>query len=540
MILATRSGDREIREWGTHNTLTAPSHGGFAVAASGEIVDDASATGLPAVGRAIRLVAGLIGTISICVYEGRKGDKRERDDSPQAVLLRAPVLGASDYDWRYDVASSLEITENAFLLKLKDNAGRVAELHHIPSDCVDGRIDGRTGQKMFDIVVANGRRMTLTTDDVLHIRGQTLGGGPFGVSRIRQHRDPLGSMLAAQRFEGSYFRNSARPDVLFVFPEKITAAQAKEYGEDVVNKFGGARNAGKPFPIGGGMTVETIPINLQDAQFIEARSLGVEDVGRIMDVEGVLLGATGQEQQDTDAFDRFLALQMPPRFARIVRALKADPDVFPTGPLYPEFDVDALMFASPTTKSAVQHQQIQAGTLLPDEARADNGRPPLPDGLGQIPLITPVGAAPNPDPMPPEMEPPDTGDNAAAREFHVPAIEMRVEQDMEPVARVLAEAFTQMTAAIDTLAARQAVQQDATEQRQLTAARLQAETLRRALSDLGITVNIEPTPVTVENIVNVDPIPVNVTLELPPEREKTITISRGNNGFIQSATVTEE
>jgi hypothetical protein len=45
----------------------------------------------------------------------------------------------------------------------------------------------------------------------------------------------------------------------------------------------------------------------------------------------------------------------------------------------------------------VQHFRIQNGSELVDEARADNGRPPLPNGAGQIPQITPVGGAPNPD-----------------------------------------------------------------------------------------------------------------------------------------------
>jgi hypothetical protein len=124
--------------------------------------------------------------------------------------------------------------------------------------------------------------------------------------------------------------------------------------------------------------------------------MGVSDIARIMDVEEVLLGST-QETQDDQAMDRFLAFQLPPRLARIVSALKADTDIFPVGsPLYPEFVSNPLMFASPITRANVQHQEIQAGTLLPDEARAENGRPPLPDGVGMIPQVTPVGGAPNP------------------------------------------------------------------------------------------------------------------------------------------------
>jgi HK97 family phage portal protein len=307
-----------------------------------------------------------------------------------------PVLEHSDYDWRYDIAAALEVYENAFLLKRKSSDGRLAELLPIPPMAVTATVE--RGEKRYEVWTQDGR-VVLGPDMILHIRGQTVDGGPFGVSRIHQHRDPVGAMLAAQRFEGAYFRNHARPDVALIFPANVTQRQASEW-RDVWNaEYGGPDNAGKALPLGGGATIEAIPLNMRDAQFVETRALGVEDVGRIMDVEPLLLGAGTAEQQDTQAMDRFLALQLPPRLARIARALWADPDLFaPNSDLYPAFDVDSLSFANPSARANVQHMQIQSGILLPDEARADNGRPPLPDGLGQIPQITPVGGAPNPDP----------------------------------------------------------------------------------------------------------------------------------------------
>jgi hypothetical protein len=69
----------------------------------------------------------------------------------------------------------------------------------------------------------------------------------------------------------------------------------------------------------------------------------------------------------------------------------------------------------------------------------------------------------------------------------------------------------------------------------------------RALEAVGqptIVVNVEPTPVTVENVVNVEPVPVQLTLEMPaeaPEGAKTIKVKRDpKTGLIESATVTED
>lgn len=408
MILATRhAGDRQLRSfnssWDAY-TRRAPARGGVS---SGTLVTVGSATGLPAVGRAIRLVAGQVASLPILVFEGKGGDKRARQNTPVAELLDMPALDMSDFDWRWDVASALEAHENALLLKVKSR-GRVQELLPVPSEAWSGHVRA-DGVKVFTVHTSSGWA-ELTSADVLHIRGQTVGGGAFGVSRISQHADPIGSMQAAQTFEGAHFRNTARPDVAILFPQGVSREQAREWKDYWDSNYGGPENAGQAVPLGGGATIEAIPVSLRDLQWVENKNLTIEDVGRIMDVDSALLGAPEDGDVRKSALELFLRLQLTPRLKRIERALKADTDLFPVGSaLYPEFEVPSLMYADPLTRAQVQHQQIQNGSLLVDEARADNGRPPLPDGMGQIPQVVPVGGAPNPTPLPP-AEDDDTED----------------------------------------------------------------------------------------------------------------------------------
>ena len=391
MIVAQRGvGDREMR-FGANTNITPRRYGSMSW--SGVQVTTDEAVGLSAVGRAIRLVSGVIASMPILVFEGTGGERRERADTSIARLLANPYAGMSDFDWRWDVAASLESTENAFLLKVRSR-GKVVELQPIPTDCVYAYIDG--GRKRFDVWTDDGPA-TLTDQDVLHIRGQTVGGGPFGVSRIQQHADPMGSLVAAQQFEGSFMRNHARPDLAILFPQGVTKKQADEWRDGWDAEYGGPFNAGKPVPLGGGATIQPIPVSLRDAQFVEGRQFGIEEAGRIMDVDSALLGAPEDADVRSTALELFLRLQLPPRLMRIARALRADLDLFSLNDsLYPQFSVDDLMFADPLTRAQVQHFRIQNGSELVDEARADNGRPPLPDGAGQIPQITPVGGAPNP------------------------------------------------------------------------------------------------------------------------------------------------
>lgn len=401
MILATRGGNRELR-FG-ESLARIPSWGTMGASAAGQTVTVETALTLAVLGRAVRLVSGIAASLPLRVYQGRKGDRVERPETPQGQLLMQPHFGVSAFDWRYDIFSSLEAVENAFLYKRKDGSGRVVELEVVPHYVVTARIEKDTGRKLFDINTTDGRQ-TYTDTEILHIRGQTVGGGPFGVSRITQHRDPIGSMLAAQRFEGNYLKNHARPDLAVVFPQGVTRDQALEWKPAFEAEYGGPDRAGGVIPLGGGATITPIPLSLVDAQFIEGRNLSIEDGGRIMDLDPLLLGAVsaGSRPDRAAALEHFLHVDLPPRLRRVEAALAADPDIFPaSGGLYPQSEVDELMFAEPLKRAQVQHFRIQDGTELVDEARADNGRAPLPpipsdptQEPGKIPQITPVGGAP--------------------------------------------------------------------------------------------------------------------------------------------------
>jgi hypothetical protein len=143
---------------------------------------------------------------------------------------------------------------------------------------------------------------------------------------------------------------------------------------------------------------------MTDAQFVESRRLSVEDVGRIMDVEPVLLGEVERNDDRQQALEVFLRVQLIPRLRRIERGIAADPDLFPVSDgLYPRFELTDDSFITAVDRSRIQHEQIQDGRRLVDEIRAEEGMgplPPVPDDWtqapGMIPQITPVGGAPNP------------------------------------------------------------------------------------------------------------------------------------------------
>jgi HK97 family phage portal protein len=133
---------------------------------------------------------------------------------------------------------------------------------------------------------------------------------------------------------------------------------------------------------------------MEDAQFVEGQRFRVEDVARIFRLPRSSLNAEDQGDIEQETL-RLLTFGIGPRLSRIASAVRADLDLFGDTNLYPEHNVDGLVRTDAATKDQIYHQKVQDGRLLVDEARAEEGLPPLPDGAGQVPQLTPVGGAPN-------------------------------------------------------------------------------------------------------------------------------------------------
>jgi HK97 family phage portal protein len=408
-ILATRQGDREVRLF--ENSGIVPPYTTWigAMSSAGVPVTMQAALGLPTVGAAIRLISETVASLPLCVYQGEDADKRKARESDQWHLLQEePNPDQSAFDLISDIASSVESWGNAYVRKLKVRR-KIVALYVLPASNV--RVFRDEGnRKVFEVFDNRGVMDRLTEIDILHVRGFTNGGGDVGLSPIQAHREFLGTALAQQRFSGRFYANDASPAGLLSVPGEVTEEVAQRTKDRWMANNGGLENSGSIAVLGNGATFQTLTIPLKDAQFIEGQEQAASVAARIfLGPAASLLGADHNLKTEEESL-RFLNFCLLPRLRRIERAFYADSDLFPEMPvgepdLYPEFHTQEFLRADAGTAAEVQHKQIQSGVLLVDEARAEMGMGPLPDGMGQVPQITPVGGAPNPNPMPATANP---------------------------------------------------------------------------------------------------------------------------------------
>lgn len=397
MIIKTRDGGnlklQSSAEWGFESWIPVPGMSRFSEA--GVPVTDSSAMGLPAVSSVIRSPAEVIATLPFLTYRDPVQRERAQDTIQWELLHEKPSDYCNTFEFFYDLVLSLEATQNAFINKAKLPTGELVALTVVDPQRVTVRYD-EDGDKVFDVYVSpTDIRRGLTPDEILHVRGFTpRPGGLAGVSLMEVHRDPIGSAIAMQQFEGDFFRNHAVPPMFF------TGSKNRQQAEDIADSHNMAhRGIGRQWKVGslwGEVSVQALPISMRDAMFIEAKNMAIEDICRIwrwprrfLDIGEVREAALDFEASDAN----LLKLYVLPRLRRIERAFAADPDLYFGSDLFGEFLTAALERGDTKSRYDAYRMARQGGWVTANELREFENLPPLPDG--DTLLQTPVGAAPN-------------------------------------------------------------------------------------------------------------------------------------------------
>lgn len=395
------SEQRASGEWGS-SAIPLPgmgATGGGFYAYTGRYVSPETASGLAAVGAAVRLISETIGSLPLLVYRGDGADRsRAIGDWQYNLLHNRPNLEQSAMEFWCDVSACLEFTGNAYIQKLKTGS-RVQELQVIDPYGVRVYRDKDSGEKRFDVTVDGKTYGDLGTSDILHVRGFTLRGGLQGVSPISEHRQALGVALAAEEFAGRSYANDATPGLAITVPGNLGRQQAQEMLGVWNSTHQGLHNAARPAVLTNGASLERLGMTLADAELVNSRRYGVEEVARIFRIPPAMLGVpnAGTNQSAEEESLRFVRYGLMPRLRRIEMALRADDDLFPdTSPLEPEWLVDGLLRADTQTRYDAYVKARQAGWLSANEIRALENYPPITGG-DEV-QMTPVGGAPNATP----------------------------------------------------------------------------------------------------------------------------------------------
>lgn len=344
-----------------------------------------AAIGLSATWACVGLISGTIASLPLMVYRTTDGVRQVASNHPlYAILHETPNEEQTAYDfWEFQQAG-IELYGNGFAeIKRSADGSRVVALEAIkPNEMAVRR--GRTGQLEYEWMT-RGTRTIASANEVLHLRG--FGGDPLGgVSTLRACAGAFGGAVATDRTARSMFAKGMYPSGMLSTDKPLTGEQRAKLEQLLQERFIGAVNAGRPLLLDNGLTWNALTISPEDAQMLETRRFGVEEICRIFGVPPHMIGhsekstswGTGLEQQTLG----FVKFSLTKRLERIEQRLMKQLLSFRDRAegITIEFNVEGLLRGDSAARAGFYHRMWAMGAMTTNEIRRLENMPPVPGG----------------------------------------------------------------------------------------------------------------------------------------------------------------
>lgn len=243
---------------------------------SGERVTHKTAMGLSAYFGCLRNIGEDVAKLPAHVYR-RSGQNRTEVDHPLHYLLNVePNPDMSAMDFRQTITAHAAGMGNGYAEIVADAGARPLAFWPMDPDTVHPK---REGGRLYYEVRVGGEVTILLPYQVLHLRGLAPDGiGGYNIPQLA--REALGAALASQKFAAAFYGNGTWLGGVLEHPAALTDTALKHLRETWTERHGGAGKAHKPAILEEGMTYKQLGIAPEQAQMLETRQFGVEEVCR--------------------------------------------------------------------------------------------------------------------------------------------------------------------------------------------------------------------------------------------------------------------
>lgn len=393
-------GDSRLNQGGSAHPFTGGS------TPNGKSLNAEGALKLSAVWACVRLRSQTIASLPIHL---RDGDKNIAVNHPlYRILHDAPNadMTASEY-WEATVAS-LDLWGNAYAIISTNKAGNVIALDPLNPEIMTPE-RSKTGEITYNYGSGSGK-IVFREDQILHIKGFTLDG-LIGLSPIKYQMQAIGMQTEANDAAQQEFKNNLKIGGFLETGERVLTDDQRSRLRDNLGTFGRVENAGKWMVLEAGMkpiSAGDIRINPQEAQLLESRYFGIEEICRAFSVPPQLIYQTDKASSWASSLEQmnlgFLTYSLTPVLVRIEQTIARKLLSPADRKLYkPKYSVEGLLRADSAGRASFYSQMLNNGVMTRNEVRGLENLPAI-AGADQLTVqlaLTPLdqlGATPNDTP----------------------------------------------------------------------------------------------------------------------------------------------
>ena len=311
---------------------------------------------------------------------------RRYEQHPILDLMRRPNGGQGRAELFEALYGQMLLSGNGYLEAVAPDQGLPQELHVLRSDRVS-IVPGADGWPVAYEYAVGGRKhrfdMTGHPDPICHIRAFHPQDDHYGLSPMQAAATAIDVHNSASAWSKALLDNAARPSGAIIYKGAdgqgtLSADQYDRLIFEMETHHQGARNAGRPMLLEGGLDWKPMSFSPSDMEFHETKSAAAREIAVAFGVPPMLLGIPGDAtyanyQEAHRAFYRLTVLPLATRVTAAVAwwlsshlgevvELRPDPDQVPA--LAAERDQ--------------QWKRVGEATFLtPAEKRALLGLPPV-------------------------------------------------------------------------------------------------------------------------------------------------------------------
>lgn len=313
------------------------------------------------------------------VHQYRKVDGAPQEVEPSG-LLAAPSPEVSPIGWRRQVIGSWLQRGNVFAAA----TSRDRLLYPRAAEVLDpNRITARQARVGGPIEwLVDGKSIG---PDLLHHAAFTVPGSPIGLSPLEHAQRMIGLGLSAQDFGAQWFTDGTHPSGILKTDKTVDGAKAK----DIKARFMASVRGREPVVLGSNFEYKPLAIPPNESQFLETIKANKADIAGFFLVPPEMIGGeSGNSMTYANIEQRslgYLTWNAGWWITLLEEFLTAH---VPVGE-YVKVGTGALVKVDLKTQAEVESIRIRGGWGKPDEARAHEELPPLPNGEGQRTLWPP-------------------------------------------------------------------------------------------------------------------------------------------------------
>lgn len=349
---------------------------------SGTAVTAEKALRLSAVWACVRLRAETISTLPLHL---RDGDGNIASDHPlYAILHDCPNADMSAVEFWQAMTVSQDLWGNAYARIFRNSIGNVIALEPMDSESMTvARLENGALQYRY---CKGGKTTKYDEAEILHFKGFSLDG-LVGLSPIRYAADTLGGQMDANSSAAREFKNGLKAGGFLKTGERVLTEKQRADLKAGLFEFSQPENAGKMMVLEAGMDVagSSVRINPADAQLLESRYFGIEEICRAFSTPPPLIGHTNKASSWASSMESinmgFLTYAVNPMLVRYEQTITRKLLKPAERSLYrPKFSVEGLLRADSAARAAFYNQMLQNGVMSRNEVRRLENLPPVDGG----------------------------------------------------------------------------------------------------------------------------------------------------------------